>query len=64
MNETLEMFNILKSLAKPYNEFQPYCSGGWYQLRDDEIVYMHPDGGCFGLKSDGTWCGDLAPFCD
>lgn len=57
IDETKEIYENLK--GSNGNNFSATLD-----IMNDQINIFIPGGGCICLRPNGTWLGDVAPFCD
>ena len=63
-DEDKEVFDLLVGEAENYNwEFQ-HRKHKLYVDGSKRLVFFPREGGVLIINQDGTWAGDIAPFCD
>ena len=64
MNEDEAVFDILVREATVYDWGWTHLNHTLYKDASGRLVFFPKDGGVLIINSDGTWDGDIAPFCD
>lgn len=64
MDENKEVFEILREEGEEYNWEMYPKKHKLFSCRDGRLAFFPREGGVLVINPDGTWGGDIAPFCD